>query len=104
MKEVMEVVNMVYMFEVAAERQKEYLKVTAEIIKPYWESHGCLSYSIFQGAEESAHFIKRMRFADVPAMQKSLGLIETDKEGKAVVQRFRSFVTNVSRRVYVQKL
>ncbi len=104
MKGVMEVVNMLYMFEVAPEKQEEYLKVTAEIIKPYWESHGCQSYGIFQGAEESTYFIKRMRFADVPAMQKSLGLIETDEEGKAVVQRFRSFVTNVSRKVYIQKV
>ncbi len=97
-------VNMVYIFEVAPEKQEEYLKVTAEIIKPYWESHGCLSYSISQGAEESTHFIKHMLFADVPAMKKAMGLTETDEEGKAAAQRFRSFATNVIKRAYIQKL
>lgn len=97
-------VNLVYMYEVAPEKQREYLKVTGEVIKPYWESHGCQSYNIYQDAEGGTAFLKEMMFADMASMKRALGLRETDEECKAVVARFRSFANNVLTKVYVRKL
>jgi quinol monooxygenase YgiN len=104
MKGVMNMVNLVYMYEVAPEKQQEYFKVTAELIKPYWESHGCQSYNISQDAEGGTAFLKEMLFPDMESLKKTTRLAETDSEGKAVIQRFKSFAQNASRRIYIQKL
>ena len=46
-------VKVVFTFDVAPEKQSEYLKATAEKIKPYWESHGCQSYDVWQAEGEA---------------------------------------------------
>jgi quinol monooxygenase YgiN len=97
-------VKRVFTFEVAPEKQSEYFKATAEKIKPFWESHGCQSYDVWQAAEGEPTFIKEMIYPDIAAMQKSMGLYESDAQAKAMVGLFMSFVTNLSQRTHIQKI
>jgi len=94
-------VVMLYMFEVPAEKHSEYIKATAETIKPFWESHGCKSYTVWQAADGGTSFIKPMVWDDVASMEKSQALREG--EGKPIIALFNSFATNVVRKVYIQK-
>jgi len=94
-------VVMLYMFEVPAEKHSEYIKATAETIKPFWESHGCKSYTIWQAADGGTSFIKPMVWDDKAAMDKSMAL--RDGEGKPIIDLFYSFAQNVVRKVYIQK-
>jgi L-rhamnose mutarotase len=64
-------VKVVFTFNVAPERQSEYVKATAEKIKPYWESHGCQSYTIWQ-VEGETMFVKEMLFADQREKDKTM--------------------------------
>jgi hypothetical protein len=94
-------VVMVYTYEVPAEKLSEYLKVTAEKIKPFWESHGCKAYDVWQAAESGTSFIKTMFFEDMDSMQKTMPL--SKGEGKPFVDLFNSFANDVSRKAYIQK-
>jgi hypothetical protein len=94
-------VVMVYTYKVPAEKQGKYLKVTNEKIKPFWESHGCKSYDVWQAAEGGTSFIKTMFFGDKDSMQKTMPL--SKGEGKPVVDLFNSFANDVSRQAYIQK-
>ena len=82
-------VKVVFTFDVAPEKQSEYLKATAEKIKPYWESHGCQSYQIWQ-VEGTATFIKEMLFSDQAARDKTMS--SKDAGADAVRKLWRSFV------------
>jgi quinol monooxygenase YgiN len=90
---------MLYMFEVPAEKHSEYIKATAETIKPFWESHGCKSYTVWQAVDGGTSFIKPMLWDDEAAMEKGRAL----PEAKPVVDLFNSFATNVVRKTYIQK-
>jgi hypothetical protein len=35
-----------YSYEVPSEKHDEYLKITKDEIKPFWESHGCDAYTV----------------------------------------------------------
>jgi quinol monooxygenase YgiN len=94
-------VVMLYIFEVAPEKQSEFLKAAAGKIKPFWESHGCKSYTVWQAADGSNSFIKPMVWDDKASMDKTMSLREG--EGKPIVDLFYSFATNVVRKVYIQK-
>jgi len=83
-------VKVVFTFEVAPEKQSEYLKATAENIKPFWESHGCQSYQIWQ-IEGTATFLKEMHFTDQSARDKAMGL--QDAEADSVKQLWNSYVS-----------
>ena len=83
-------VKVVFTFEVAPEKQSEYLKATAEKIKPFWESHGCQSYQIWQ-IEDTATFLKEMHFTDQAARDKAMGL--QDAEANSVKQLWHSYVS-----------
>lgn len=96
-------VEVVFTFDVPKEKQAEYLKATIDTIIPYWESHGCQSYDIWQATEGKSAFVKRMLFPDMPTMQKAMSLVESDDEAKSIVGIFRSFVPNPTRRIYVKK-
>jgi len=41
-------VELVFMFEVPKEKQEEFLNFVKTGTKPYWESHGCLGYNVWQ--------------------------------------------------------
>jgi quinol monooxygenase YgiN len=95
-------VMMVYIFEVPAQKHSQYLKVSAEKIKPFWESHGCKSYNLLQAAEGGTSFIKLMAWEDKASMEKTMALREG--EGKPIIDLFNSFATKVVRKVYIQKM
>jgi len=88
-----------YTYEVPVGKQSEYLKATAEKIKPFWESHGCKSYNVWQAAEGGTSFLKPMFFEDMAAMEKAMAL----PEAKPIVDLFKSFAINSSSTVYIQK-
>jgi quinol monooxygenase YgiN len=90
-----EIVKVVFTYDVSVEKQKEYLEATGEKIKPFWESNGCLSYSVWQVSDHPASFVKEMVFEDVAAMEKSISL----PEAKPIKELFFRFANNVSRKV-----
>lgn len=94
------VVKVVFTYDVSVDNQEEYLKVANEKIKPYWESHGCQSYSVWQGTDNPTAFIKEMVFEDLTTMEKSMAL----REAESVKELFKSFVTNVSRKVCMRRI
>lgn len=94
-------VVMVYRYQVPTEKHQQYIKATAEKIKPFWESHGCQSYDVWQAAENGMSFIKTMFFKDTDSMQKSMAL--SKGEGKPFVDLFYSFANDISRQAYIKK-
>jgi len=92
--------KIVFTYEVPEERQAEYLKATVETIKPYWESHGCQSYHVWQMAEKPTTFIKEMVFENRDEMQRSM-----EEEGaKPAKELFYRFASNIVRQLYVSKV
>ena len=94
-------VEMIFQFEVAKETQEAFFKFVKEGTKPWWESHGCLSYTVWQVAGEN-RFMKRMRFSDMATFEKVIPVNEQDPEGKALIEKFDTFVTNVSQALYMK--
>ena len=92
---------MIFLFDVPEEKQTEYLKATTETIKPFWESHGCESYDIWQTTDGSPVFMKTMFFKDPEAMMKALQ--SSGEEAKPVVELYNSFATNITNKTYVKK-
>lgn len=90
----------VFTFDVPEEKQAEYLKATTEKIKPFWESHGCQAYDIWQTTDGEPAFLKTMFFSDTEDRKKAT---EGNPEAIPIVQLWGSFATNVSRKTYVQK-
>jgi quinol monooxygenase YgiN len=91
---------MIFTFDVPEEKQADYLKATIEKIKPFWESHGCYSYDIWQTTDGEPEFMKIMLFSDVDAIKKST---QGNEEAKPVVQLYNSFAINISTKTYVKK-
>jgi quinol monooxygenase YgiN len=93
-------VKVVFTYDVSVENQNKYLEVTREKIKPFWESNGCQSYSVWKMTDNPTAFVKEMVFEDLTAMEKSMAL----HEAKSVKELFYSFAGNISRKVYFQKI
>jgi quinol monooxygenase YgiN len=91
----------VFTFEVDPAKQGEYLKVTAEKIKPYWETHGCQSYNVWQ-MDGGNTFIKEMLFEDVEEKDKLFGF--EDDEADAMRKLWRSFMDDYTLKFYIQKV
>lgn len=95
-------VKAVFIFNVAPEKQSEYLKATAEKIKPYWESHGCQSYQIWQ-VEGETTFIKEMLFPDLPTKGSVMGM--SNAEANSIKALWHSFIAgDFELKTYIQKL
>lgn len=92
-------VKVVFEYDVVAEKQEEYLRVTKENIKPFWENNGCLSYDVWQVSESQTRFIKEMLFDDLPALKTTLAL----QEAEPAKDLFRQFAQNVSRKICFQR-
>lgn len=90
--------KIVYVYEVSEEKRDEYLKVTAEMIKPFWESHGCEAYTLWVPMEGSTRFMKEMDFKDEGTMQSALKLAEAEPFKKL----FSQLASNVTRITYRQ--
>ncbi len=83
----------VFTFEVSEDRQEEYLKTTADVIKPFWEANECLSYEVYQDYFESPNrFVKIQYYPDKETMERSLALARQDDRGKEVVGLFMKFI------------
>jgi len=93
-------VKVVFTYDVSVDNQPEYLEVTGERIKPFWESHGCQSYSVWQVTNNPTAFVKEMVFEDLVAMERSMAL----HEAKSIKELFFSFANNVSRKVCIQRI
>ena len=93
-------IKVVFAYDVAEEKQQQYFADTAEIIKPFWEEHGCSSYSVWQIDDGSPVFVKEMLFED----QQSRGKASAEPRAKEVVALFSKYAINVERRVYTQRV
>jgi quinol monooxygenase YgiN len=91
-------IKIVFTYEVLKEKQDEYLKVTTDQIKPFWESHGCDAYTLWQLPEESTRFVKEMVFKDEPTMQTTMSL----EDAQPIKKLFSQFATGVTRVTYRQ--
>lgn len=90
----------VWTFEVPEEKQEEYLKITVEIIKPFWEERGCLSYQVFQDYTNPLQFVKEQVYPDKETLDRDISsaLDAKDLEAVKIVKLFRSYAQNVVRR------
>ena len=93
-------VKAVFIFNVAPEKQSDYIKATREKIKPTWESQGCQSYDVWQVEGENA-FVKEMLFPDIETKDRVMGM--NDPQSSSVKALWRSFVTNSSLKTYILK-
>lgn len=83
----------VFTFEVEEEKQLAYLQTTAEVIKPFWEQHECLSYEVYQDYFVSPNrFIKIQFYRDKETMERSLALARNSDEGKEIVNTFMQYI------------
>jgi quinol monooxygenase YgiN len=95
-------VLVVFTYDVDPARKQEYIKATAEKIKPFWESKGCQSYNIWE-LEGGNTFLKFMFFPDIESKDKVMGL--KTEEADSVRQLWKSFTTEfTSMKTYIQRL
>jgi quinol monooxygenase YgiN len=97
-------VELVLTFNVPAEKQAEYFKVTAEKLIPFWKSNGALSYDVWQATEGEPAFMKTVVFADMSALEKANQFVGSDAAAQSIVQLFESFVENLAVRTYIKKV
>jgi hypothetical protein len=90
--------KIVFSYEVPGEKQDEYLMITKNEIKPFWESHGCEAYTVWLSMEGSTRFIKEMVFKDESAMQSTMKLAEAEP----IKKLFFQFANNITRITYRQ--
>lgn len=86
----------IWQFEVAPEKQDDYLEATATLIKPYWESQACLSYEVYQDRENPRRFFKMQVYKNQQDLDKDAVLLSSDPGAQEAVQTFRSFAENVT--------
>jgi quinol monooxygenase YgiN len=94
-------VEVIFTFEVEKEKQEEFLNFVKTGTKPWWESHGCLGYNVWQAAGEDT-FMKRMEFQDLATMEKVMPANEKDPECRALIDKFESYTINISRKPYIK--
>ena len=90
--------KVIYSYEVSSEKQDEYLKITRDEIKPFWESHGCQAYRVWQSQDDSNVFMKEMFFTDEGTMQSTMKLAEAEP----IKKLFFQFANNITRITYRQ--
>jgi hypothetical protein len=97
----------VFDLEVAPEKQADFLRVVREQIKPYWESHGCLAYNVYQEYDADAgagnRFIKTQLMEGMPRSIKE-ARAERSPEAQAIIDTFYSYAENVSFRTVMQQV
>ena len=94
-------IEMSFQFEVAKEKQDEFLTFVREVAKPWWETHGCQAYSMWQVSGENV-FNKRMIFADMATLEKVIPANEQDPEFKELKIKYDYFTTNDSRKIFMK--
>jgi len=93
-------VKVVFQYNVAKEKQAEYLQITRDKIKPFWEANGCQSYSVWQVGESETGFVKEMLFESMPGMKETMAL----KQADPIKELYFKFATDVSRKVITKKV
>lgn len=93
-------IKVIFFYDIREEKQKEYLEVTAQKIKPYWESNGCDSYTVWKVDGNQTAFVKEMLFGDEPTMKRTLSL----ESAEPLKELFYAFAENISRKISFQKL
>lgn len=81
--------------------QDEYRKVTAETIKPFWESHGRQAYRVWQSQEGPKLFMKEMVFEDESSLKGAMaGGCESVAGVETIKELFYRFTSVISRTIY----
>jgi quinol monooxygenase YgiN len=93
-------VQVIFFYDVPEEKQKAYLEVTAQKIKPFWESNGCDSYSVWKVDGNQTAFVKEMIFKDESTMKRTLSL----ETAEPIKELFHGFVQNISRKICIQRI
>lgn len=93
-------VKVVFEYSVPKEKQAEYLQLTQERIKPFWEAHGCESYTVWAVAESETAFIKEMLFEDLSTMKQTMSL----KEADPVKEIYYKFAVDITRKTITKKV
>lgn len=88
-------VMVMFEYDVAVEKQAEYIRATREQIKPLWESIGCKSYDVWQPTGGGTGFVKTMLFEDMTGMKETMA----NQKADPVKKIFGQFAENVSRKV-----
>jgi len=94
-------VKVVFTFEVLKEKQAEFLEFVTSGTKPWWESHGCLAYNVWQADGENA-FIKTMDFPDMNTLKTVMPTHEKNPECRALIEKFESYTIGISRKPYIK--
>jgi quinol monooxygenase YgiN len=93
-------VKVVFQYNVAKEKQAEYLKLTQDKIKPFWEANGCQSYTIWQAGDSETGFVKEMLFESMAGMKETMAL----KQADPIKELYFKFATDVSRKVITKRI
>lgn len=93
-------VKVVFQYNVVKEKQAEYLQLTQDKIKPFWEANGCQSYTVWQVGESETAFVKEMLFESPAAMKETMSL----KQADPVKELYFKFATDVTRKVITKKV
>jgi quinol monooxygenase YgiN len=93
-------VKVVFQYNVPKEKQAEYLQLTREKIKPFWENHGCQSYTVWQVSESETGFVKEMLFENMAGMKETMSL----KEADPVKEMYFKFAVDVSRKIITKQV
>lgn len=91
----------IWFFRVAEGKQEEFLQRINDIVKPYWESHQCIAYNIYQDINDATLFVKEQIYPDIEAMEQDGDLFFDNKDPRAaeVVEIFRSYATDLEKRL-----
>ena len=94
-------VKVVFTFKVPKEKQMEFLEFVKSGTKPWWESHGCLAYNVWQADGQNA-FIKTMDFPDMNTVKTFMPTHEKNQECRALIEKFESYTIDISRKPYIK--
>ena len=93
-------IKVIFFYDIPEEKQKAYLEVTAQKIKPFWESNGCDSYTVWKIEGSDASFVKEMLFSDDTTLKRTLSL----ESAEPIKELFYGFAKNISRKISIQKI
>lgn len=96
-------VKIVIMCDVPEEKQEEFLKLSREGTKPYWEAHGVITYDVWKTDQEGyPGFIKEMDVEDMAAAQEVFKRRSTVPEAKDLVDRWEGMTEGLVLKVYTK--
>jgi hypothetical protein len=93
-------VKVVFQYNIPKKTQSEYLQLTRDRIKPFWEAHGCNSYSVWSVEGSETAFVKEMLFDNMSAMKETMSL----KEAEPVKEIYFKYAVDVSRKIIEMKV